>query len=364
MSTNHFLKQYYFFKNTLSPIIVNRFDVFSAYLRKKEKIELQLKGGLRLILSREELQHIDKVKKAFDYGISIESNGDIMHLFSYPIIDFNIKISHFNDIELLNTISIVSDCVKYGVDVSVQSEDAKNANIKECISIDPLKKIVVSQSGIKFYLDSLISGIFTETFIQGIHGKTLDNFDGIKVLDVGANFGDSSLYFAKNGGEVYAVEPVKSNFEALRRNASLNNGVDLRLYNVAIGPEGTLNMNTRSGVLDGAASGFYSIGGFTNETVKSIPVSLFLKSNGLNEIDFLKMDCKGCEKFLTERDLKLVKKYVHIEFDPNSKDEDIQYLIDLLKLSGFNLKILNHNIEAGIGKGRNFGTIYAIRDNI
>ncbi len=180
-------------------------------------------------------------------------------------------------------------------------------------------------------------------------------------MDVGANFGDSSLFFAKNGGKVYAVEPIKSNFGALERNTSLNNRLDLQLFNLAIGPEGTLTMSTKKDVLDGGASGFYLTGGETTEIVKSIPVALFLKSNGLKNIDLLKMDCKGCEKYLTSEDLRSVNQYLHIELDPNSEIQEIERLFTLVESSGFEFKILNHNPGSGIGKGRNFGMIYAKR---
>lgn len=56
--------------------------------------------------------------------------------------------------------------------------------------------------------------------------------------------------------------------------------------------------------------------------------------------------------------------FVYIQVDPKSEVSNIHRLISLLESSWFAIKVLNHNIEAGIGKGRNFGTIYAIRKEI
>ena len=332
-------------------------------MMKKNEISIQLKSGIELTLTRDEMHLLGKVKEALEYGISIRFTEQTMYLSAYPVLDLTMGVSSFKGIELLNVISIVLDCVKFGIEVKVVNGYDKNEGDQNRIYIDPLHKIIISQSGIKFYMDSIMPGLFKMTFIQEKYGKIGANFSDMKVLDVGANFGDSSLYFARNGAKVYAIEPVKANFEALKKNVSLNNEFNLELFNLAIGPMGRLNINTKNS-LDGAASGLYSTGGMLKETVNSVPISLFLKSNGLEYIDLLKMACMGCEKYLTIDDLLLVKKFVHIEFDPKSEVSDIHRFISLLESSGFAIKVLNHNIEAGIGKGRNFGTIYAARKEI
>lgn len=306
---------------------------------------------------------LEKVKEALDYGISIRLMEQTMYLLAYPVLDLTVEVSSFKGIELLNVISIVLDCVKFGIEVKVTNGYDKNECGQNCIYIDPLHKIIISQSGIKFYLDSIIPGLFKITFIQEMYGKIGTNFSDMKVLDVGANFGDSSLYFARNGAKVYTIEPAKANFEALKKNVLLNNEFNLPFFNLAVGPIGKLNINTKNS-LDGAASELCSTGGMLKEIVNSVPISVFLKSNGLEYIDVLKMACMGCEKYLTNDDLRLVKKFVYIQFDPKLEVSDIHRLISLLESSGFAIKVLNHNTEAGIGKGRNFGTIYASRKEI
>lgn len=119
-------------------------------------------------------------------------------------------------------------------------------------------------------------------------------------------------------------------------------------------------MKTTRGILDGGASGFYSHGSHTEE-VESYSVSDLLDRFGLREIDFLKMDYKGCEKYLVSEDIARVSRYLHVEFSPNSSKSEIHDLITKVKGAGFRVVVLNHNGGAGLGAGRNLGTLYAVR---
>ncbi len=55
-------------------------------------------------------------------------------------------------------------------------------------------------------------------------------------IDVGANIGRYSVIMAKKGLQVYSFEPLSSNFEQLKINASLNNVENnIQFYNLALG---------------------------------------------------------------------------------------------------------------------------------
>ena len=94
----------------------------------------------------------------------------------------------------------------------------------------------------------------------------------------------------------------------------------------------------------------YSRVGMLNETVNSIPISLFLGSNGLEYIDLYKRARMGWEKYITNDDLLLVKKFAHIEFGPKSEVSDIYRLMSLVESSGFSIKVLNHKRLSWIWK--------------
>lgn len=75
-----------------------------------------------------------------------------------------------------------------------------------------------------------------EIFTQGIYN--IEGFTPAKgqvVLDVGANYGDSSIWWAKKfGAKVVAFEPLNDVFIELEKNIELN-CADVIAYNVAIG---------------------------------------------------------------------------------------------------------------------------------
>ena len=52
----------------------------------------------------------------------------------------------------------------------------------------------------------------------------------------------------------------------------------------------------------------------------------------------------GWEKYITNDDLRLVKKFAHIEFGPKSEVSDIYRLMSLVESSGFAIKVLTHKI--------------------
>ena len=76
----------------------------------------------------------------------------------------------------------------------------------------------------------------TEIFTVGIYN--IEGFTpekGQLVLDVGANYGDSAILWAKKfGAKVVAFEPLNDVFNELEKNIELNS-VDVVAYNVAIG---------------------------------------------------------------------------------------------------------------------------------
>lgn len=116
--------------------------------------------------------------------------------------------------------------------------------------------------------------------------------EGKTVIDVGANIGDSSVYFAVNGMNVISVEPYPANAELILTNASknglsdrikvLNSGVGGSVASVKVDPKlfpdsGSDLKQKESGV-----------------EIRVLTLEQILKENELNEA-FLKMDCEGCE---------------------------------------------------------------------
>ena len=114
------------------------------------------------------------------------------------------------------------------------------------------------------------------------------------VLDIGANIGAITIPLAKIAQYVHSVEPLFT--KELRRNVYLNNLENVRIHDMAIGKDGIARMvefSSRRKVVSSVS--------FT-ELRKRIP-----------KIDFLKMDCEGCEWNIEPSEVEGIRE-LRIEF--------------------------------------------------
>jgi len=121
--------------------------------------------------------------------------------------------------------------------------------------------------------------------------KVLDIKDKI-VVDVGANIGDSAIYFALKGAKkVIALEPFPENYKLAKKNIELNNLTDkiILLHAGCASKSGKIKINPKS-------TGPCSI---LSEDVNGLEIPLLslediVKDYKINS-GILKMDCEGCE---------------------------------------------------------------------
>ena len=146
---------------------------------------------------------------------------------------------------------------------------------------------------LKIFVDSALSqGIYftqntpplslREIFTQGIYN--IEGFTPAKgqvVLDVGANYGDSSIWWAKKfGAKVVAFEPLNDVFIELEKNVELNSA-DVIAYNVAIGNGEEISGNSQGRM--------FSAGGVLKIKTKR------LDDYSFDRVDLLKIDVEGFE---------------------------------------------------------------------
>ena len=132
-------------------------------------------------------------------------------------------------------------------------------------------------------------------FNDGKYNFEFKDFQPKVIIDCGSNIGYSTLFFANiyPDAQVYAVEPEKTNFKFLQYNtifydnihvinsAVWSNETFARLENTELGEVGYMTVET--GEDDPAA-------------FKTTTLSKILADNGIEEIDFLKIDIEGSEK--------------------------------------------------------------------
>ncbi len=95
-------------------------------------------------------------------------------------------------------------------------------------------KLGISEAEKTFILDSESQPYpFLETFIFGYYDHL--KYENKIVVDVGAQTGDSVLYFWYRGAKlIHAFEPVDQNYKILTRNVRLNN-INCKCYNIGLG---------------------------------------------------------------------------------------------------------------------------------
>lgn len=153
---------------------------------------------------------------------------------------------------------------------------------------------------------------------------------GGTVIDVGANIGVHSVFFAKAvgpQGRVLAYEPQRQSFQLLSANAALNGLVNLRIERAAVGPQkGQIHVPD----LDPNAE--HNFGGISvNAVGDGEPVDMIaLDSLDLSRCDLIKIDVEGLEidVLLGAKDtLVLHAPLLYVE---NDRKENSAKLIELL----------------------------------
>jgi len=246
------------------------------------------------------------------FQITVDSRGFL--IYGYPYLEEPLLFgmdSYFNKAAFNNTLELL---VYYHEHHGFVVNKSKKPPRKG-IALDLNKMIVTTYEGINFFLENIDPWTFTETFLLNIHEMEVR---GKTVIDVGAQAGDTALYFASKGAEkIYAVEPIQTNFSALIRNLQLNPALSGKIIPIkaAIAQLGKLLLKyfPSSVGLSAGASGFSNEGEVTEE-VESYTLSDLFRKYRISSVDILKMDCKGCEWLLTKEDIAKVNEQVKIEY--------------------------------------------------
>lgn len=133
--------------------------------------------------------------------------------------------------------------------------------------------------------------LIRENFYEEQYGML--DVKGKTVLDIGANIGDTAIYFALKGAKrVYALEPFPRSYDLLVKNIRAN-GLEGSI--VAIN-EGCGGKSAYMNVSESYEShGSSRLQGFrTGKRVRISRLSEILKRLGINDA-VLKLDCEGCE---------------------------------------------------------------------
>lgn len=353
----------YFILPYLSPI-KNKVGLILSILFGCSKCKLKLKNGGEVTFSKSKFQTMMSLLGALtfctSYKIDEKENLEI-------ILDMKNKF-HVNlnklSFEDENILELLFDAVRFGADFVTNNNSAIIRDKQFRIFEKNGRKVIETKNGIKFYIDSIHAGnTIVETFVNKIHLiDSNTNWNNKIVVDVGAECGDTALFYGSLGATVYAFEPIKAHFDAMKQNLGLNPDISHRIIpiNIAIGKDEMLRFyQSPSAKIGESASFVYNTYGNKAKitTVKGLTLEKALKEYKIDHVDLLKMDCKGCEFFLNDESLEKVDS-LKIEYNTKVGNYKLEDLISLLKNGNFDYVLYKHMASDRLSN-KNRGTVFA-----
>jgi methyltransferase, FkbM family len=118
------------------------------------------------------------------------------------------------------------------------------------------------------------------------------NIEGKDVVDIGANIGDSAIYFALKGAKhVYAFEPYPYSYNLAKRNVELNNlNNKITMLNEGCGKSRFVNIRDETKNYGGTDLKSFKNG----KKIKILSLDGIVEKFKLRNAT-LKIDCEGCE---------------------------------------------------------------------
>ena len=204
--------------------VKNKFELISAIVFQKKQLKLELTNGVTTAFRREQFTTLIALLGVVNFATSCDKKSNCTIELSFDMKNkfvINLDKMSTEDEKLL---LLLYEGTLFGASFIASSDDKFRVGGKTIkISEFNGKKIIEVENGLKFYLDSITPGIIVEAFIQKIHNvNPSEDLNGKTVVDVGAECGDTAIYYASKGANVFSFEPVRAHYDAMVRNISLN----------------------------------------------------------------------------------------------------------------------------------------------
>ena len=199
-------------------------------------------------------------------------------------------------------------------------------------------------------IDESLHTVFFETFEIDEYGIGSRNFDGMTVLDVGANIGDTAAVFMSRGAsKVYSFEPLPSVFKYLNKTI-VENGFSESIETHCVGLSDKneyINIWIRDGASAGSSvitSGVDSLINdpiYRSEGIELIDAEEYLVLHNIRKIDVIKMDCEHCEYklFRTDNLLNMLDpELIFLEYHAGAKP-----IVKLFEKHGYRVEVTEKN---------------------
>jgi FkbM family methyltransferase len=164
---------------------------------------------------------------------------------------------------------------------------------------------------------------------------------GDVVLDVGANIGAHTLFFAQAAGfqgQVFAFEPQRIVFQTLCANMALNSIANTYCYNVALGDHpGSVKVPAANYFMDNNFGGISL--DLNPDAVGETVDMITLDSLPLSACRLIKIDVEGMEKAVLEGARATIERHKPILYVENDRPEKAKELTQLIGSLGYEMYV-------------------------
>jgi FkbM family methyltransferase len=275
-------------------------------------------------------------------------NAHIRYWFDFFQMIVNVSKTFQNSFEILsksfkNDFPISAN-LKNGKKIQLQSFSSMHliSNIpkNEQVEYDAEKNNVTIYSKNQFYNNKIIfqggldNGDIVNTFFKKDYGKIIVNEK--TVLDIGANIGDTGIFYALNGAKkVIGIEPFPKNFDYAQQNIKINNldnvitllhaGCSSKKEIIKIDPDYQSNIESE-------AKNFK-----TGIDVPMVTIQDIIDTYKIPKLSVLKIDCEGCEYDIIENiSFETISYFTNIQIEYHSGYEKLK---NKLESFGYTVKI-------------------------
>jgi FkbM family methyltransferase len=229
--------------------------------------------------------HIERFIRTDKIGWLIMVRASVKNWYDYYFVRLGLEKS--KDLKLKMGGSILANHESFDEVLAVIHPPLDNHAIMEPVQDGYMIKL---KNGYQFFVRKRSETFpLYETFLKEQY-KNL-KVDNKLVIDVGANIGDSAIYFSKRAKEVIAFEPYPYSYNLAKTNLVLNHAWNVKLLNKALGEKNTAIK------LDPSYSNMAS--DQIKESTDGVTVDVVTLHDVINtygvESAVLKIDCEGCE---------------------------------------------------------------------
>lgn len=297
---------------------IHRYGAYPEKFKKKagslEKFKQKVKKGISYKSVHTETYFEEKYKifTAFEDRIhtmwkklSAQDRKTVIEIFAYRMLGFKkVKLSNNNEVYASYLKKI--EALKNEQDFIVSNYNNVKLHKYDLNSFGYDLSFYFTKAGIAidFLLEQYAYKKDPNTIIEAEKGDV--------VLDLGGCWGDTALYFADKVGDkgsVCTFEFVPQNLTIFRENLAVNPNVASRVKIVEqpVSNKSDIDIYFK----DNGPGSIVQMKPFKEQTgsVKTISIDDFVKKEGLDRVDYIKMDIEGSEPLALEGALETIKKF-------------------------------------------------------